>query len=46
MHTSGVHERPTPLASIHIEFPGRALSSVESGADLVLLRSIPESLRK
>jgi len=32
--------------SIHIEFPGRALISVESGADPALLRSILESLRK
>ena len=32
--------------SIHIEIPGRAVISVESGADLVLLRSILESLRK
>ena len=31
--------------SIHIEFPGRALISVESGADLILLRSILESPR-
>ncbi|HZP04576.1 MAG TPA: transposase [Terracidiphilus sp.] len=30
--------------SIHIEFPGRALISVESGADPSLLRSILESL--
>jgi transposase len=33
-------------ASIHIEFPGRALISIESGADPILLRSILESLRK
>ena len=32
--------------SIHIELPGGALISVESGADAVLLRSILESLRK
>ena len=32
--------------SIHIEFPGRAVISVESGADPSLLRSILESLRK
>jgi len=32
--------------SIHIEFPGRALISVESGADAALLHSILESLRK
>jgi transposase len=32
--------------SIHIELPGRAVISVESGADLSLVRSILESLRK
>ena len=32
--------------AIHIEFPGRALISVERGADAVLLRSILESLRQ
>ena len=32
--------------TIHIEFPGRALISVESGADPALLRSILEILRK
>ena len=32
--------------AIHIELPGRALISVESGADSVLLRSILESLRQ
>ena len=38
---------PSPsCGSIHIEFPGRALISVESGADLSLLRSILESLGK
>jgi transposase len=31
---------------IHIELPGRALISVESGADPVLLHSILESLRQ
>ena len=39
-------ERSAPSGSIHIEFPGRALISVESGADPSLLRSILESLRK
>jgi transposase len=38
-------EPPAPGGSIHIEFPGRAMISVESGADPVLLRSILESLR-
>jgi transposase len=32
--------------AIHIELPGRALISVESGADPSLLRSILESLRQ
>jgi transposase len=32
--------------AIHIELPGRAMISVESGADPALLRSILESLRK
>ena len=42
----GAKKQPTPGGAIHIEFPGRALISVESGADPVLLRSILESLRK
>ena len=40
------HQQPAPTGSIHIEFPGRAMISVESGADSALLRSILESLRK
>jgi len=39
-------EHSAPGGSIHIEFPGRAMISVERGADLSLLRSILESLRK
>jgi transposase len=39
-------ERSTSGGSIHIEFPGRAMISVERGADPSLLRSILESLRK
>src|SRR5580658_1270155 len=39
-------EQTTAGGSIHIEFPGRAMISVESGADPSLLRSILESLRK
>jgi transposase len=35
---------PSAGGSIHIELPGRALISVESGADPSLLRSILESL--
>jgi len=40
-----VQEQPATAGSIHIEFPGRALISVECGADAGLLRSILESLR-
>jgi transposase-like protein len=39
-------EQPAPGGSIHVEFPGRAMISVERGADPSLLRSILESLRK
>ena len=39
-------EPPAAGGSIHIELPGRAMISVESGADSLLLRSILESLRK
>jgi transposase len=40
-------QTPPPLVgAIHIELPGRAMISVESGADPVLLRLIFESLRK
>ena len=39
-------EPPSPAGSIHIELPGRAMISVERGADPILLRSILESLRK
>jgi len=42
----GVEQQLATLGSIHIEFPGRAMISVESGADPALLRSILESLRK
>jgi transposase len=34
----------TPSGSIHIEFPGRALVSVESGVDPVLVRAVLGSL--
>jgi transposase len=43
---AGAEERSAPVGSIHIEFPGRAMISVERGADPSLLRSILESLRK
>ena len=39
-------ERSVPNGSIHIEFPGRAMISVERGADPSLVRSILESLGK
>jgi transposase len=39
-------QQPAASGSIHIEFPGRAMLTVESGADPALLRSILESLRK
>ena len=39
-------EKPTSSGSIHVELPGRAMISVERGADPSLLRSILESLRK
>jgi len=42
----GGHEHPAAGGAIHIEFPGRAMISVECGADVALLRSILESLRK
>jgi transposase len=43
---SSAQQQPVASGTIHIEFPGRALISVENGADPVLLRSILESLRK
>lgn len=46
MRETGAKEQPPQTGSIHIEVPGRAVISVEYGADAVLLRSILESLRK
>ncbi len=40
------NEQLAPSGSIHIELPGKAMLSVERGADPSLLRSILESLRK
>lgn len=37
---------PSAGGSIHIELPGRAVISVESGADPTLLRTLLESLRQ
>jgi hypothetical protein len=34
----------TPLGSIHIEFPSRALVSAANGVDLALMRAVPGSL--
>ena len=42
----GARQQPATFGSIHIEFPGRAMISVESGADPALLHSILESLRR
>ena len=39
-------QQAVACGAIHIEFPGRALISVERGADPVLVRVILESLRK
>lgn len=37
---------PRSAGAIHIEIPGRAVISVESGADPALLRTLLESLRQ
>ena len=37
---------PAAGGAIHIELPGRAVISVESGADPTLLRTLLESLRQ
>jgi hypothetical protein len=39
-------EHPRSGGAIRIEFPGRAVISVESDADPALFRSVLESLRK
>jgi transposase len=41
---AGGKEHPTAGGAIHIEFPGVAVISVESGADPALLRSVLASL--
>jgi transposase len=46
MREPAAQRQPATFGSIHIEVPGRATISVESGADPALLRSILESLRK
>lgn len=40
------HLAAAAAGSIHIELPGRAMITVESGADSLLVRQILESLRK
>ena len=39
-------EQESSGGSIHIEFPGRAMISVERGADRSLVRAVLESLQK
>lgn len=41
-----IDEQSCSAGAIHIEFPGRAMISIESGADPALLRCVLESLRK
>jgi hypothetical protein len=43
---SGGDKAQATSGCIHIELQGRALISIESGADPALLRTILESLRK
>lgn len=44
--TESRSEQAPAGGAIHIEFPGRALISAESGADPVLLRAVVESLAR
>ena len=46
IHEPALERQSAKSGSIHIEFPGRAMISVESGADPALLRSVLKSLRK
>jgi hypothetical protein len=46
VQTSTPNPTSAAIAAIHIELPGRALISVEGGADPILVRTILESLRK
>lgn len=46
VQTSTQDPTAAAIAAIHIELPGRALISVEGGADPILVRTILESLRK
>lgn len=40
------HQSAAASGSIHVEFPGRAVISIESGADSALVRQVLESLRQ
>jgi transposase len=46
IHEPALEQQSAKSGSIHIEFPGRAMICVESGADPALLRSVLKSLRK
>jgi transposase len=46
IHEPALELQSAKSGSIHIEFPGRAMICVESGADPALLRSVLKSLRK
>ena len=46
IHEPALEQQSAKSGSIHIEFSGRAMISVESGADPALLRSVLKSLRK
>jgi transposase-like protein len=46
VETSTQDQTAAVSAAIHIELPGRALISVDGGADPILVRTILESLRK
>lgn len=39
-------QAPVTAGSVHIEFPGIAMISIESGADCSVVRQVIESLRK
>jgi|SRR5215469_6538565 len=44
--SEGAEKQAESSGAIHIEWPGRAMISIESGADLMLVRYILESLGK
>jgi transposase len=46
MREAALEQQSAKSGIIQIEFPGRAIISVESGADPGLLRSVLKSLRK